>query len=123
MTDPNNIPQQAQQLKEEINAPEKDGEAKKTQDVASTDFDQEYEIAQKSENGSGTQSSDPNPVNRKGAKLSEPAPNNGNVNSAGTGGNTEGSGKMGGTNSPGDSDPADYLDMAKDVTKNAGTKA
>lgn len=110
MTDPNNIPQEAQQLKEELNAPqEKAGRSEDSDsqpEMASTDFDKEYEIAQQNENGSGTQSSDPNPVNRKDAIA------------GGKSDSSAGSGTVDNVNSPGDSDPNDYLDMAKKVTKN-----
>lgn len=102
MTDPNNIPQEANQLKKDMaSANDKTSERAKA-DVASTDFDKEYEIAQNNENGSGTQSSDPNPVNRKDASA---------------GGDSNASSKVDNIDSPGDSDPDDYMDMAKDVTK------
>ena len=109
MTDPNNVPQEAQQLKEDLNKPkEKEGEAQKP-DVANTDFDKEYDIAQKNETGSGTQSSDPNPVDRQGANAGDKSGNQA----------TSGSGAVDNIDSPGDSDPDDYMDMAKDVNKNA----
>ena len=108
MTDPNNIPQEAQQLKEDLNRPKDEGDEQTKPDIADTDFDKEYDIAQKNETGSGTQSSDPNPVNREGASAGD---------KSGTTGS--GSGKVDNINSPGDSDPDDYMDMAKDVTKSA----
>ena len=105
MADPNNIPQETQQLKEEINSPKNDGEDKAKPDMASPDFDKEYEIAQQNENGAGTQSSDPNLVNRKGAEA-------GGGRAAG-----KSQGKVDSIASPGDSDPDDYLDMAKELTQ------
>lgn len=105
MADPNNIPQEAQQLKEEINASKSDSEAKEKPDMASPDFDKEYEIAQQNENGAGSQLSDPNPVNRKGAEA------------GGGQALSQNKGKVDSVDSPGDSDHNDYLDMAKDLTE------
>lgn len=102
MADPNNVPQQADQLKEDLSASNKESRERAATDVADTDFDKEYEIAQANENGSGTQSSDPNPVNRKDAGAG--------VGKAASGSETK---------SPGDSDPSDYLDMAKEVGNKA----
>ncbi len=104
MTDPNNVPQEAQQLKEDLSSPDEETSQAAKADVASTDFDKEYEIAQKNETGSGTQSSDSNPVNRKGANTGEKAASKGTVDNI---------------DSPGDSDPDDYMNMAKDIGKNA----
>lgn len=101
MADPNNIPQQADQLNTDLNSDNKASRERAEADVASTDFDKEYDIAQANENGSGTQSSDPNPVNRKDAAAGAGTANAGQ-----------------GTKSPGDSDPSDYIDMAKETTKN-----
>ena len=112
MADPNNIPQEAQQLKEALNTPQeedkKDGEQENNPTVADTSFEKEYEIAQRNENGSGSQSSDPNPVNRKGASEG------GRTNA----GESASASRVDDVNSPGDSDPDDYMDMAKAVTKN-----
>lgn len=115
MADPNNIPQQAQQLKEEINTPQEvagkgndEQMVDADQKMAETNFDKEYEMAQNNENGSGSQSSDPNPVNRKDAEAG------GSADNAGTS-NTQG--KVDNVDSPGDSDPDDYLEMAKEVTQ------
>ena len=115
MADPNNIPQQAQQLKEEIITPQEvagKGDDTKMVDadqkMADPNFDKEYEIAQKNENGSGSQLSDPNPVNRKGAQAG------GSASNAGT---SDTQGKVDDTNSPGDSNPDDYLEMAQEITQ------
>ncbi len=102
MADPNNVPQQADQLKDDLNTSNKESRERAATDVANTDFDKEYDIAQANENGSGTQSSDPNPVNRQGA---------------GAGAGTAGAGNE--SKSPGDSDPSDYVDMAKEVGNKA----
>jgi len=101
MADPNNVPQEAQQLQEDINSPDEETSQKAKADVASTDFDKEYEIAQENETGSGTQSSDSNPINRKGANTGEKAATS--------------KGAVDDIDSPGDSDPDDYMDMAKAV--------
>lgn len=109
MADPNNIPQEAQQLNNDMHSADEAVAERAKTDVADTNFDKEYDIAQANENGSGTQSSDPNPVNRKG----------GAAGTAGKSSSTTSGGKVDNINSPGDSDPDDYLDMAKDVTQNA----
>lgn len=108
MTDPNNIPQEANQLKQDMASANAKTSERAKSDVASTDFDKEYEIAQNNENGSGTQSSDPNPVNCKDASAGGSA----------SGGESSASGKVDNIDSPGNSDPDDYMDMAKDITKN-----
>lgn len=105
MADPNNVPQEAEQLSEELGSKDKETQEKAQADVANTQFDKEYEIAQQNETGSGTQSSDPNPVGRKSAE-------------SGTGDQSSSKTKSG-TKSPGDSDPDDYRDMAKDIAKDA----
>ena len=109
MTDPNNIPQEAKQLQEDMASTDEKTSKRAKADVASTDFDKEYDIAQDNGNGSGTQSSDPNPVNRKDASEG---------GSARSAGGSDSTGKVDNVDSPGDSDPDDYLDMAKDITKN-----
>ncbi len=109
MADPNNIPQEAQQLKEDMNSSDEQVSKRAKTDVASTNFDKEYEIAQQNENGSGTQSSDPNPVNRKGASAGDKS--------------AASQGKVDNIDSPGDSDPDDYMDMAKDLTQKADAAA
>ena len=106
MADPNNVPQQAQQLTEDLNSQDDSTKDNATTDVAKTNFDAEYEEAQKNSGGPGSQSSDPNPVNRAGAGS--------NSNQAGL---SKEAGKIDNIDSPGDSDPDDYADMAKDVTK------
>ncbi|MGB3571669.1 MAG: hypothetical protein WA783_03205 [Phormidesmis sp.] len=103
MADPNNVPQEVQQLKEDINSSDEETSQKAKADVASTDFDKEYEIAQENETGSGTQSSDSNPINREGANTGEKVVSKGTVDNI---------------DSPGDSDPDDYMNMAKDIGKN-----
>ncbi len=114
MTDPNNIPQEVKQLQEDMASTDEKTSKRAKADVASTDFDKEYDIAQDNENGSGTQSSDPNPVNREDASAGGSAQDTGG-SARSTGGGT---GKVDNIDSPGDSDPDDYLDMAKDITKN-----
>ncbi len=106
MVDPNNIPQEAKQLSEDLESKDEETQGKAKSEVAKTDFDKEYEIAVENETSAGgTQSSDPNPVTReKEARAS-------------------GQSNAQGTKSPGDSDPADYLDMAEDVTKDAEAAA
>ncbi len=103
MADPNNIPQDAKQLSEDLESKDEETQGKAKSEVAKTDFDKEYEIAVENEtNAGGTQSSDSNPVTRKTeARASGQTPT------------------AQGTKNPGDSDPADYLDMAKDITKDA----
>lgn len=108
MADPNNVPQQAQQLTEDLNSQDSSTQKKASNDVAKTNFDSEYEEAKANSGGSGSQSSDPNPVNRAGADSG------GDAKQAGL--SKEG-GKVDDIDSPGDSDPDDYLDMARDVTK------
>ena len=105
MADPNNVPQEAKQLSEELESEDKETQDKAKSDVASTNFDKEYEIAKQNESGAGTQSSDSNPVSRESAEASTGSQATSNIGS--------------GTNSPGDSDPNDYRDMAKDITKDA----
>ncbi len=114
MADPNNIPQEAQQLKEDLNNPEEETSQKAKADIATTDFDKEYDIAKQNETGSGEQSSDPNPVNRKGADAGDKTVSRGNV----AGDKTATKGTVDNIDSPGDSDPDDYMDMARDITKN-----
>lgn len=102
MADPNNVPQEAKQLSEDMESSDKETQDKAKGEVAHPDFDKEYEIAMQNENGSGHQSSDSNPVSRQKAE------------SAGTSGSASSV-----AHSPGDSDPSDYRDMAKDVTDHA----
>ncbi len=107
MADPNNIPQEAKQLSEDLESKDEETQGKAKSEVAKTDFDKEYEIAVENETSAGgTQSSDPNPVTRQ-----KEASASGQASTAQ------------GTKSPGDSDPADYLDMAEDVTKDAESAA
>lgn len=101
MADPNNIPQEAEQLAEDLNSQDKDTRNAAKSEVANTDFEKEYRIAQQNNNGSGTQSSDPIAVTRQ-------------ADTAGTGQSQAAQA----THSPGDSDPSDYLDMARDITQN-----
>lgn len=108
MADPKNVPQQAEQLNEDLHSKDDSAKSKANADMAKTDFDSEYEEAKKNSGGSGSQSSDPNPVNRAGAS------DGGDADQAGL--SKEG-GKVDDIDSPGDSDPDDYTDMAKDVTK------
>ncbi len=103
MADSNNIPMEAQQLSEDLKSSDEETRNEAKSEVASTNFDKEYEIAQQNETGSGTQSSDPNPVSRQSSSAS---------------GGTSTSGVSKSEHSPGDSDPKDYVDMAKDITKN-----
>lgn len=106
MTDKNNIPQEAEQLARAVRGQDGEGNEKAAAQLADTNFDKEYEIAKDNSNGSGTQSSDPNPVNRKGGE-------------AGAGNTSENSSTNhpgDASNSPGDSDPADYMDMAREIT-------
>ncbi len=107
MADSNNIPMEAQQLSEDLNSSDEETKNNAKSDVANADFDKEYEIAQQNENGSGTQSSDSNPVSRQSGSTTRS-----------TGGGTQASGVSKSEHSPGDSDPKDYVDMAKDITKN-----
>ena len=110
MADPNNVPQEAKQLSEDIESSDQETQEKAKSEVAHPDFDKEYDIAVQNETGSGHQSSDPNPVSRK--KASE-----------GTSGQPSSSSVGHSEHSPGDSDPSDYMDMAKEVTKNAEASA
>jgi len=93
MADPNNIPQEAEQLKRDLQGKESETT------TATPNFDKEFEIAQQNKDGAGTQSSDPNPVNRKSADVAT-----GDTSTASTSGHGE------------PSDPASYRDMAKEVT-------
>jgi hypothetical protein len=104
MADPNNIPQEAEQLTEALNSQDDDTRNKAKSEVANTDFEKEYSIAQQNNNGSGTQSSDPVSVNREPAAAGTGELKSGTVGAA--------------THSPGDSDPNDYLDMARDISQN-----
>jgi len=110
MADPNNIPQQVEQLSESLNSSdnqtkEEAQEAKEAKaEVAKPEFDKEYDIAQQNNSESGTQSSDSNPVNRQSGEAGTGRSRSSTLGEA--------------THSPGDSDPSDYLEMAKDVTKN-----
>jgi hypothetical protein len=101
MADPNNIPQEAEQLAEALNSQDNDIRKEAKSEVANTDFEKEYSIAQQNNNGAGTQSSDPIAVNR------EPA-------AAGTGKSESATGGAA-THSLDDSDPSDYLDMAREI--------
>jgi hypothetical protein len=108
MADPNNIPQEAQQLKEAISNENKEkGKGKTSEqekpDIASTDFDKEYEIAEQNKTGSGNQTSNPSAVGRKDTDAGDQATRKKRVDNI---------------DSPGDSDPDDYMDMAKDLTEN-----
>ncbi|MBE9059675.1 hypothetical protein [cf. Phormidesmis sp. LEGE 11477] len=109
MADPNNIPQEAQQLKEELNKENQDTtENEETSEqtkpeVADTDFDKEYDIAEQNKTGPGNQTSNPSAVGRKDTDAGDHATRKGKVDNI---------------DSPGDSDPDDYMDMAKDVNKN-----
>ena len=115
MADPNNVPQEANQLSEELESKDKETQDKAQANVANANFDKEYEIAQQNESGAGTQSSDPNPVNRESAEASTGSQSTSSKDTSSKNTSNIGSG----TNSPGDSDPNDYRDMAKDVTKDA----
>ena len=103
MADSNNIPMEAQQLAEDLKSSDEETQDEAKSEIASTNFDKEYEIAQQNESGSGTQSSDSNPVSRQSSSAS---------------GGTSASGVSTSEHSPGDSDPKDYMNMAKDITKN-----
>ena len=110
MADPNNVPQEAEQLSEELESEDKETQDKAKSDVADANFDKEYEIAKQNESGAGSQSRDSNPVSRESAEAS--------TGSQAT--SSQATSNIGsGTNSPGDSDPNDYRDMAKDVSKDA----
>ena len=110
MADPNNVPQEAKQLSEDMESSDKETQEKAKSEVAHPDFDKEYDIALQNETGSGNQSSDSNPVSRK--KASESGTSSGQPSAVG---HSE--------HSPGDSDPSDYKDMAKEVTKQAESSA
>ena len=105
MTDKDNIPQQAEQLSRAVRSKDGESDEKAAEQLADTDFDKEYDIAKENSDGSGTQSSDPNPVNREGAQAG-----------AGTSSDRATNSPSNASKSPGDSDPADYMDMAKEVT-------
>jgi hypothetical protein len=105
MADSNNVPQEVKQLTEDLESLDKDVRDEAKAEVASPSFDKEYEIAKQNSTGSGNQSSDPNPVNRA------PAEESGDQTTFAS------------TQSGDDSDPADYLDMAREVTKNAEANA
>jgi hypothetical protein len=106
MADPNNIPQEVEQLTEDLESQDEEVSNAAKAEVANPSFDKEYEIAKQNSTGSGHQSSDPNPVNRAPAEeggdvaISSAQPADGD-----------------------DSDPADYLDMAREVTKDAEASA
>lgn len=110
MADPNNIPQEAQQLKEDLNKESQETNENKENseqtkpDIASPDFDKEYDIAEDNKGGPGNQTSNPSAVGRKDTDGGDHATRKGKVDNI---------------DSPGDSDPDDYLDMAKDINKNA----
>lgn len=106
MADSNNIPMEAKQLSEDLKSSDEETKNDAKSDVANANFEKEYEIAQQNENGSGTQSSDSNPVTRQSGSTTS------------TSGGTQASGVSTSEHSPGDSDPKDYVDMAKDITKN-----
>lgn len=117
MADPNNIPQESQQLAEDLNSPDEDTKNKASANMAKTNFDAEYEEAQKNSSGSGSQSSDPNPVSRKAGSKGTAGSDS---FTSGTAGRSQEAGKIDDIDSPGDSDPDDYLDMAREVTKGKG---
>ena len=71
--------------------------------LPSTDFDKEFDIAKDNSTGPGTQTSNPSVVGRKGTDAGDAATRRTKVDNI---------------DSPGDSDPDDYVDMAKDITKN-----
>ncbi len=108
MADPNNIPQEVEQLTEALNSEDKDTQKAAKSEVANTNFEKEYRIAQENSNGSGTQSSDPIAVTRQ-ADMPD------------AGDSFSSSGQA--SKSPGDSDPSDYLEMARDITKNVEAAA
>ena len=108
MADPNNVPQEAEQLSKDMTSAQQNTE----QAMADTNFDKEYSMAQDNAGGSGSQSSDPNPVNRKDAEAGT-----GDRSNASNSANQPGDA----SNSPGDSDPAEYMDMAKDVTSSSNS--
>jgi hypothetical protein len=97
--DPNNIPQQVTQLKEVLETDDsKKSKEDKNIEIADTQFDKEYEMAKESSNGSGFQSSDPNPVNREPAEAGMGEDQLEEIYG----------------DEPGD--PSNYLEMAKDLT-------
>lgn len=116
MADPNNIPQESQQLTEDLNSPDEETKNKASADMAKTNFDAEYEEAQKNSGGSGTQSSDSNPVSRKAGSKGTAS----SGNATGKAGRSKEAGKIDDIDSPGDSDPDDYRNMAREVTKGKG---
>jgi hypothetical protein len=105
MADSNNIPQEAEQLAEALNSQDNDTRKEAKSEVANTDFEKEYSIAQQNNNGAGTQSSDPTSVNR------EPAAAGTGKSESSTGSSTGGAA----TYSLDDSDPSDYLAMAREI--------
>jgi hypothetical protein len=127
MADSNNIPQEAEQLAEALNSHDKDTQKAAKSEVANTNFDKEYQIAQENSNGSGTQSSDPGAMVREAVTSddSEPFMVNQGANQGANQASSDFTDQPVGqtTNSPGDSDPKDYLDMAKDILKNVDTAA
>lgn len=122
MTDPNNVPQEAQQLKEDLNNENEETSEQAKSDVASTDFDEEYEIAEKNKTGPGNQTSNPSAVGRKETNPGDTGAGDTGAGDANAGDATQKKQVVDNVDSPGDSDPDDYLDMAKEVTKNVETK-
>ena len=121
MADPNNVPQEAQQLSEDLESTDENTKKQADSEMAKTNFDSEYDEAQQNSGGSGAQSSDPNPVTRKkesegasGSSTTSTMSSEGSVSKAGL---SKEAGKIDDIDSPGDSDPDDYRDMAKEVTK------
>lgn len=109
--------QEAAQVSEAMNNEEDD--LQPTQ----TNFDQEYETAQQNETGAGTQSSDPNPVNREPAEAgvadSKRAGNTPTSTSQTSDSSASGSDDTPHSPPGGESNPAEYVDMAKDTTSNS----
>lgn len=118
MADPNNVPQQAQQLTEDLESKDKATSKKASADVAKTNFDEDYEEAKQNSGGSGSQSSDPNPVNRQGG-----AKGTAGSDSSTGGGMSKDPSKIDDIDSPGDSDPDDYREMAKETAKGKADKS
>jgi hypothetical protein len=129
MADSNNIPQEAEQLAEALNSDDKNTQKAAKSEVANTNFDKEYQIAQENSNGSGTQSSDPGAMVREAVMSndsdSQPSMAGQGANQAANQTPSDSTDQPVGqtTNSPGDSDPKDYLDMAKDILQNVDTAA
>ena len=117
MADPNNVPQEAQQLTEDLESKDKETSETASSDVAKTNFDEDYEEAKQNSGGSGSQSSDSNPVSRKGGAQGTA----GSSSSTG-GGMSKDAEKIDDIDSPGDSDPDDYRNMAKDTAKGKADK-